>query len=146
MLNRDYSSLLPEFTMEEIHKREEKQLNADNIMQEYTTDVYNRYNAKVHLDTIAAVLDSPGSVYNQVYRKKNKRYRQIHLQHPVYGKLEAKNYKIYYSGTHNATIHLTDDFVTQLQSIIKPYLEMDNSTLDKNYNKLIYSYLKYTYI
>ena len=137
MTNRDYSSLLPEFTMEEIQKREERQINADNIMAEYTTKNYNGEHDKEHKKIIAAVLDSSGSVYNQVYRKKNKRYRQIHLDYPVYGMLVAKNYKMFYSDTHSVTIYLTDDFITQLQSIIKPYLEMDNTTLDKNYNKLI---------
>lgn len=137
MTNRDYSSLLPELTMEEIQKREERQINADNIMAEYTTKNYNGEHDKEHKKIIAAVLDSSGSVYNQVYRKKNKRYRQIHLGYPVYGMLEAKNYKMFYSDTHSVTIYLTDDFITQLQSIIKPYLEMDNFTLDNNYNKLI---------
>ena len=137
MTNRDYSSLLPELTMEEIQKREERQINADNIMAEYTTKNYNGKHDKKHRKIIAAVLDSSGSVYNQVYRKKNKRYRQIHLDYPVYGMLEAKNYKMFYSDTHSATIYLTEDFITQLQSIIKPYLEMDNSTLDKNLDKLI---------
>ena len=137
MTNRDYSSLLPELTMEEIQKRKERQINADNIMAEYTTKIYNGEHDKEHKKIIAAVLDSSGSVYNQVYRKKNKRYRQIHLDYPVYGMLVAKNYKMFYSDTHSVTIYLTDDFITQLQSIIKPYLEMDNPTLDKNYNKLI---------
>ena len=137
MTNRDYSSLLPELTMEEIQKRKERQINADNIMAEYTTKNYNGEHDKEHKKIIAAVLDSSGSVYNQVYRKKNKRYRQIHLDYPVYGMLEAKNYKMLYSDTHSATIYLTEDFITQLQSIIKPYLEMDNSTLDKNLDKLI---------
>jgi nicotinamide riboside kinase len=137
MTNRDYSSLLPEFTMEEIQKREERQINADNIMVEYTTKIYNGEHDKEHKKIIAAVLDSSGSVYNQVYRKKNKRYRQIHLDYPVYGMLEAKNYKMFYSDTHSVTIYLTDDFITQLQSIIKPYLEMDNTTLDKNLDKLV---------
>ena len=41
MTNRDYSSLLPELTMEEIQKREERQINDDNIMAEYTTKIYN---------------------------------------------------------------------------------------------------------
>lgn len=137
MTNRDYSSLLPELTMEEIQKRKERQINADNIMAEYTTKNYNGEHDKEHKKIIAAVLDSSGSVYNQVYRKKNKRYRQIHLDYPVYGMLEAKNYKMFYSDINSVTIYLTDDFITQLQSIIKPYLEMDNPTLDKNYNKLI---------
>lgn len=137
MTNRDYSSLLPELTMEEIQKREERQINADNIMAEYTTKIYNGKDDKKHRKIIAAVLDNSDSVYNQVYRKKNKRYRQIHLDYPVYGMLVAKNYKMFYSDINSATIYLTDDFITQLQSIIKPYLEMDNTTLDKNLDKLI---------
>ena len=137
MTNRDYSSFLPELTMEEIQKREERQINADNIMAEYTTKIYNGKDDKKHRKIIAAVLDSSGSVYNQVYRKKNKRYRQIHLDYPVYGMLVAKNYKMFYSDINSATIYLTDDFITQLQSIIKPYLEMDNTTLDKNLDKLV---------
>ena len=137
MTNRDYSSLLPELTMEEIQKREERQINADNIIAEYTTKIYNGKHDKKHRKIIAAVLDSSGSVYNQVYRKKNKRYRQIHLDYPVYGMLVAKNYKMFYSDINSVTIYLTDDFITQLQSIIKPYLEMDNTTLDKNLDKLV---------
>ncbi len=137
MTNRDYSSFLPELTMEEIQKRKERQINADNIMAEYTTKNYNGEHDKKHRKIIAAVLDSSGSVYNQVYRKKNKRYRQIHLDYPVYGMLVAKNYKMFYSDIDSVIIYLTEDFITQLQSIIKPYLEMDNSTLDKNLDKLI---------
>lgn len=137
MTNRDYSSLLPELTMEGIQKREERQINADNIMAEYTTKIYNGKDDKKHRKIIAAVLDNSDSVYNQVYRKKNKRYRQIHLDYPVYGMLVAKNYKMFYSDINSVTIYLTDDFITQLQSIIKPYLEMDNTTLDKNLDKLI---------
>ena len=137
MTNRDYSSLLPELTMEEIQKREERQINADNIMAEHTTKIYNGKHDKKHRKIISAVLDSSGSVYNQVYRKKNKRYRQIHLDYPVYGMLVAKNYKMFYSDINSVTIYLTDDFITQLQSIIKPYLEMDNTTLDKNLDKLV---------
>lgn len=137
MTNRDYSSFLPELTMEEIQKRKERQINADNIMAEYTTKIYNGEHDKEHKKIIAAVLDSSGSVYNQVYRKKNKRYRQIHLDYPVYGMLEAKNYKMFYSDINSVTIYLTEDFITQLQSIIIPYLEMDNSTLHKNLDKLI---------
>lgn len=137
MTNRDYSSLLPELTMEEIQKREERQINADNIMAEYTTKIYNGKDDKKHRKIIAAVLDNSDSVYNQVYRKKNKRYRQIHLDYPVYGMLVAKNYKMFYSDINSVTIYLTDDFITQLQSIIKPYLEMDNTTLDKNLDKLV---------
>lgn len=137
MTNRDYSSLLPELTMEGIQKREERQINADNIMAEYTTKIYNGKDDKKHRKIIAAVLDNSDSVYNQVYRKKNKRYRQIHLDYPVYGMLVAKNYKMFYSDINSVTIYLTDDFITQLQSIIKPYLEMDNTTLDKNLDKLV---------
>ena len=137
MTNRDYSSLLPELTMEEIQKREERQINADNIMDEYTTKNYNGEHDKEHKKIIADVLNNSGSIYNQVYRKKNKRYRQIHLEYPAHGMLVAKNYKMFYSDINSATIYLTDDFITQLQSIIKPYLEMDNPTLDKNLDKLV---------
>ena len=135
MTDHDYSSFLPELTMEEIQKREERQINADNIMAEYTTKNYNGKHDKEHKKIIADVLDNSGSIYNQVYRKKNKRYRQIHLEYPAHGMLEAKNYKMFYSSTHSVTIYPSDEFITQLQSIIKPYLEMDNGTLDKNYNK-----------
>ena len=53
MTNRDYSSLLPELTMEEIQKREERQINADNIMAEYTTKIYNGKHDKKHRKIIA---------------------------------------------------------------------------------------------
>jgi hypothetical protein len=62
MTNRDYSSLLPELTMEEIQKRKERQINADNIMAEYTTKIYNGEHDKEHKKIIAAVLDSSGSI------------------------------------------------------------------------------------
>lgn len=146
MSDRDHSSLLQRFADKIFRNRPGQGIKlfnkndhhfTDNPMVGYTTDAYNRYQVKIHLDTIADVLNNSGSIYNQVYRKKNKRYRQIHLDYPVYGMLVAKNYKMFYSDINSVTIYLTDDFITQLQSIIKPYLEMDNPALDKNYNKLI---------
>jgi hypothetical protein len=160
MTDHDYSSFLPEITEKEFLYYRNQQRIADKIfrnrpgqdrklfnkndhhfidnpMDEYPTKNYNGEHDKEHKKIIADVLDNSGSVYNQVYRKKNKRYRQIHLEYPVYGMLEAKNYKMFYNSAHSVTIYLTEDFITQLQSIIKPYLEMDNGTLDKNYNKLI---------
>ena len=106
-------------------------------MDKYPTKNYNGEHDKEHKKIITEVLDNSGSVYNQVYRKKNKRYKKIHLEYPAHGMLEAKNYKMFYSSTHSVTIYPSDEFITQLQSIIKPYLEMDNGTLDKNLNKLI---------
>ena len=160
MTDHDYSSFLPGITKEEFLYYRNQQRIADKIfrnrpgqdrklfnkndhhfidnpMDKYPTKNYNGEHDKEHKKIIADILDNSGSVYNQVYRKKNKRYRQIHLEYPVYGMLEAKNYKMFYNSTHSVTIYLTEDFITQLQSIIKPYLEMDNGTLDKNLNKLI---------
>ena len=118
MTDHDYSSFLPEITEEELLYYRNQQRIADKIfrnrpgqdrkpfnknehhfidnpMDEYPTKNYNGKHDKKHRKIIAAVLDSSGSVYNQVYRKKNKRYRQIHLDYPVYGMLVAKNYKMF---------------------------------------------------
>ena len=55
MTNRDYSSFLPELTMEEIQKRKERQINADNIMAEYTTKIYNGKHDKKHRKIIKSL-------------------------------------------------------------------------------------------
>ncbi len=93
MTDHDYSSFLPEITKEEFLYYRNQQRIADKIfrnrpgqdrklfnkndhhfidnpMDECPTKNYNGEHDKEHKKIITEVLDNSGSVYNQVYRKK----------------------------------------------------------------------------